>query len=76
MCFPAKGLNLQLGQNEKNNVEIVNDVRSDAARCFCFQEASLEHDQNSLGHVLALQIVEVAPRNGQESSLLPTWETF
>lgn len=40
-----------------------------AARCFCFQEASLEYGQNSLGHVLALQIVEVAPGKGQEPTV-------
>ena len=37
---------------------------------FCFQDASLEYGQNSLGHVLALQIVEVAPGNGQEPTVI------
>ena len=40
---------------------------------FCFQEASLEYGQNSLGHVLALQIVEVAPGNGQEPTVIIYW---
>ena len=39
MCFPAKGLNLQLGQNEKQrwNVEIVYDVLRCSSVFFAFK---------------------------------------